>query len=338
MRKCAAVILAAGKGTRMKSEQAKVIFKIAEKELVRRVTETALQIDCDPIGIVIGYQKEKVINAIPAHDKIVFIEQKEQHGTGHAVMVTAECFENFDGDLFILCGDIPLLSKNTLFDLQRIHQENRAACTVLTIRLSDPAAYGRVVRNKEGDVCNIVEFKDATEEERKINEINTGIYCYDSKLLFEALKLLNNENKQHEYYLTDTLAILKKMGKKVIGLLTENEAEVTGINSQKELAELETDYYRKIKDLWLKNGVSIEQPESVIIGEDVSLERDVEIETGTILKGKTQIGSGSKIGAYSYLMDAQLGKNVILEGYNIVKNAQINDNSHLTFQEKKIND
>ncbi|MBW6515678.1 MAG: NTP transferase domain-containing protein [Candidatus Cloacimonetes bacterium] len=337
-RKCGALILAAGKGTRMKSDRAKVIFKLAEKEMVRRVTERALQLDCDPIGIVVGYQKDEVIAAIPHNDKVSFIEQIEQQGTGHAVMVTAELFQDFEGDMFILCGDIPLLSKETLMNLLKTHQDNNAACTVLTIKLPDPAAYGRIVRNSEDQIIKIVEYKDATETERKINEINTGIYCFDCRLLFQALKEINNDNKQSEYYLTDTLEVLNRRQKKVIGLVTDKQSEITGINSQKELAELETEFYRRIKNHWLNNGVSIENPESVIIGEDVIIEPDVEIDIGTVIKGKSIIKKRTKIGAYCYLENVLLGSDIVLEGYNILKNTQISENELLSFQEIRIND
>lgn len=337
-RKSGALILAAGKGTRMKSERAKVIFKLAEKEMVRRVAETALQIDCDPVGIVVGYQKNEVINSIPHNEIIRFIEQKEQYGTGHAVMVAAEYFQDFSGDLFILCGDIPLLSKETLLHLRETHQVNKAACTVLTIDLADPAAYGRIVRNSAGEITKIVEFKDASAEEKMIKEINTGIYCFDARLLFTALKKINKNNKQQEYYLTDTLEVLHNQQKKVIGLKTDRMAEVTGINSQKELAALEIDYYNKIKDFWLKNGVMIENPDSVLIGEDALIEPDVEIAAGTVIKGRSKISKGTKIGPYCYLEDSYLGLEVILDGYNIIKGVHIPNHAHLSYQEKRTND
>jgi len=322
----------------MKSERPKVIFKLAEKEMVRRVTETALKINCDPIGIVVGYQKERVMDAIPDNDNISFIEQQEQKGTGHAVMVCSDLFAEFAGDLLILCGDIPLLSRETLDNLINTHRKNEAACTVLTIKLTEPASYGRIIRDKNDRIERIVEFKDATSKEKEVNEINTGIYCFDSKLLFTALKKIDNDNKQQEYYLTDTLAILNSMGKKVIGLVTDNKAEVTGINSQRELAELEISYYAKIKDHWLANGVNIENPSSVIIGEDVLIDPDVDIGNGVIIKGKSKIAKGAVIGAYCYLDNAVIGRNAMLEGYNIVVNNKVSDNCRLKFQEKRNNE
>lgn len=337
MRNCGAIILAAGKGTRMKSERAKVVFKMAEKPLVKRVVDTALEMNCDRIGVIVGYKKEQVIEAIPTNNKIAFIEQFEQNGTGHAVMTAKEYFRDYDGDLFILCGDVPLLSKNTLNELLKTHRENDAACTVLTGLLEDAGTYGRIVRSDEGNVLRIVEFKDATAQEREIKEFNTGIYCFDSKLLFEALDKVGNNNKQGEYYLTDTLEILNKMNKKVVGLVTEHLDEVSGINSQKELALLEMNHYRRIREHWLSNGVIIENPESVIIGEDVVIERDVEIGANVIIKGNSKIGCGSVIGAYSLIENATLRSNVVLSGYNVIVNSTIESNTHLDFQEKIVN-
>jgi UDP-N-acetylglucosamine diphosphorylase/glucosamine-1-phosphate N-acetyltransferase len=257
---------------------------------------------------VVGYQKERVKTAIPQNDKISFVEQIEQKGTGHAVMVCSKLFAGFEGNLFILCGDIPLLSEETLEKLLTTHRENEAACTVLTIKLENPASYGRIIRDENDRIAKIVEYKDATNREREVNEINTGIYCFNSKLLFNALEQIDNDNRQQEYYLTDTLAILNSMGKKVVGLITDHVDEVTGINSQKELARLEMSYYARIRDHWLANGVSIENPASIIIGDEVNIEPDVDIGSGTIIKGRSKIEKGVSIGPYSYLDNTVIGE------------------------------
>lgn len=335
MHNCSAIVLAAGKGTRMKSEKAKVVFQLAGKEMVRRVVDTSLDVGCDPVAVVVGYQKESVIESLPDDSRIGLVEQKEQQGTGHAIMVCAGFFKDYEGDILILCGDIPLLSKETLQELLSVHRKDGAACTVLTIKLADPASYGRIVRDEKGSIRKIVEFKDATAEERRLNEINTGIYCFEGRLLFEALNHIDNNNKQSEYYLTDTLEVLNSMGKKVIGLITDRPAEVTGINSQKELAWLEEEFYAKIRDKWLSNGVSIENPSTVIIGEDVEIEPDVEIAGGSIIKGKTKILRRAKIGPFCYLNNAVISKDVVLSGYNIVVDTEIPEAAQLAFQEKK---
>ena len=242
MKKTAAIILAAGKGTRMKSDKPKVIFELAGKPMINRVVETANKINSDLIAIVVGYKKEQVIDVVPKNENIKFIEQVQQNGTGHAVMVTEEIFKDFDGDVFILCGDVPLLRYKTLENIQEHHREQNASCTVLTAFMDDALRYGRIVRNPDGNVQRIVEFKDATEEEKKIKEINTGIYCFDAKDLFLTLQNINNNNNQNEYYLTDTLEILNNENKLVTSVILDDMVEASGVNSKEQLTDLETEF------------------------------------------------------------------------------------------------
>ena len=242
MKKTAAIILAAGKGTRMKSDKPKVIFQLAGKPMINRVVETANKINSDLIGIVVGYKKEQVINVVPKNNNIKFVEQVQQNGTGHAVMVTEEIFKEFDGDVFILCGDVPLLRYKTLKKIQEHHRGHNASCTVLTAFMDDALKYGRIVRNTDGNVQRIVEFNDATAEEKEIKEINTGIYCFDSKDLFAALKNIDNNNNQNEYYLTDTLEILNNKSKLVTSVVLDDMVEASGVNSKEQLADLETEF------------------------------------------------------------------------------------------------
>lgn len=245
MKKTGTIILAAGKGTRMKADKPKVIFPLAGMPMINRVIATAQKINSELIAVVVGYKKDLVIGIIPANEKIAFVEQKEQNGTGHAVMVCRDAFKNFSGTVFILCGDVPLLRYQTLEEMLEKHLEENAQCTVLTAVMEDPAMYGRIVRNETGDVKGIVEFKDASEEIRKINEINTGIYCFESGDLFKALDNINADNNQNEYYLTDTLEILNNMGKKVISVVLEDMVEATGVNSQKQLQTLEEKFLQR---------------------------------------------------------------------------------------------
>ena len=242
MKKTAAIILAAGKGTRMKSDKPKVIFELAGKPMINRVVETANKINSDLIAIVVGYMKEQVIDVVPKNDNIRFIEQVQQNGTGHAVIVTEEIFKDFDGDVFILCGDVPLLRYKTLENIQDHHRMHNASCTVLTAFMDDALKYGRIVRNPDGNVQKIVEFKDATEEEKEIKEINTGIYCFDAKDLFTALQSIDSNNNQNEYYLTDTLEILNNENKLVTSVILDDMVEASGVNSKEQLADLETEF------------------------------------------------------------------------------------------------
>lgn len=242
MRKTAAIILAAGKGTRMKSDKPKVIFELADKPMINRVVDTANKINSDRIAIVVGYKKEQVIEVVPNTNNISFVEQVEQNGTGHAVMVTEDTFADFDGDVFILCGDVPLLRHETLKKIHAHHKLKSASCTVLTAVMVDALRYGRIVRNSAGNVQRIVEFKDATDEVKEIKEINTGIYCFDAKDLFNSLKKIDNKNNQNEYYLTDTLEILNKENKLVTSVILEDMVEASGVNSKEQLADLEREF------------------------------------------------------------------------------------------------
>jgi UDP-N-acetylglucosamine diphosphorylase/glucosamine-1-phosphate N-acetyltransferase len=245
MRKVATIILAAGQGIRMNSEKPKVIFELGCKSMINRVVETAKKVDSELIVVVVGYKKDLVIDTVPANDKIKFVEQIEQNGTGHAVMVTEKEFQDFSGDIFVLCGDVPLLRYQTLERMLQHHREKNAACTVLTAVMKDALRYGRIVRNKDNSVQRIVEYKDATDREKQIMEINTGIYCFEAQSLFLALEKVTNNNNQEEYYLTDTLDILNEEGKLVSSVILEDMIEASGVNSQEQLSNLENEFYRR---------------------------------------------------------------------------------------------
>lgn len=239
------IILAAGKGTRMKTEKPKVIFPLAGEPMINRVIRTAEQVNSELIAVVVGYKKEMVMSVIPKNENVVFVEQSEQHGTGHAVMVCRDTFRNFNGTIFILCGDVPLLRHQTLEKMLQQHQKSKAQCTVLTAVMEDPAMYGRIVRNENGKVEGIVEFKDADAQIRAIKEINTGIYCFASEALFGALEKIDNNNQQKEYYLTDTLEVLNSMGKRVISVVLADLVEATGVNSREQLQALEAQFLQR---------------------------------------------------------------------------------------------
>ncbi|HPN26436.1 MAG TPA: sugar phosphate nucleotidyltransferase [Candidatus Cloacimonas sp.] len=321
MNDLAAIILAAGKGTRMKSERAKVTMPIADKPMIQRVVNTALATKCNKVFIVVGYMKNNVIAALEDNERIEFVEQQEQLGTGNAVIVTEPMFTNYDQDVLILCGDVPLLTADTLIRLYEKHKEEQASCTILTAFLDDPGKYGRILRNNEGEICGIKEFKDATDEQRKIKEWNTGIYCFKAKDLFTSLKQTSNNNHQGEYYLTDTVEILSRAGKKISNVVLEDLMEVSGVNSQEELAALEDIYIGRIRKKWLNNGVIIHNPASVYIGDDVIIEPDVEIYQNTVIKGKCTLEKGCIIGPCCLLENSDVSTEAIMQGYNVLVNA-----------------
>lgn len=333
MNALAAIILAAGKGTRMKSNRAKVTFPIAGKPMVQRVVDTAVQINCDKIAVVVGYQKESVTACLEPDPRLEFIEQTEQLGTGHAVMITEPSFKGWSGDVFILCGDVPLLSPDTITRLYEEHRASGAVCTVLTASLDDAGKYGRIIRDERHRVRGIVEFKDASPLQRAIKEFNTGIYVFKAEELFAALKLTSNTNQQNEYYLTDTLEVFYRQGKTISSVLLEDLTEVSGVNSQEQLAELEDAYVDKIRKHWLNNGVVMHNPATIFIGDDVVIEPDVEICQNTVIQGRTHIESGSYIGPNCLLNHAKLGIDCILYGYNVLDNAILHDGEIMDYTE-----
>ncbi len=331
MNALAAIILAAGKGTRMKSERAKVTFPIADKPMVQRVVDTALAMQCERICIVVGYLKETVISCLEEDDHLEFVEQKEQLGTGHAVSITEALFKNPEQDILILCGDVPLLTPQTVNKIYQEHLAAKAACTVLTAFLDDPGKYGRMLRDTDGKLCGIIEYKDASPEQRQIKEWNTGIYCFNAKELFDTLRKTSNENQQGEYYLTDAIEILYKSGRTVSSVVLEDLMEVSGVNSQEQLSELEDIYVDKIRKKWLNSGVVMHNPSTIYIGDDVMIEADVEIHQNTVLRGKCNLEKGCVIGPNCYLEHSTVCNDTILQGHNILVNAIIHEHEILEF-------
>ena len=320
----------------MNSKQAKVLFPLAEKALVEHVADTAAAVNANPTVAVVGYRKEDVMACLAGREGLRFAQQTEQLGTGHAVMVTREALAGFDGVVFILCGDVPLLRAETLRHMLKEHLTAGAACTVLTAVLNDPARYGRIVRDADGNVARIVEYKDATDEQRAICEINTGVYCFDARKMFGALDRVTNDNQQHEYYLTDTLEILNGDGERVISVVLDDMAEAAGVNSQVQLAALEEEQYRRIRQHWLSNGVVIELPETVLVGGGVTLARDVSIAPHCVLKGATTVGEDSVIGPGCLLQGATLGEGCHLAGHNIVVGASLPAGTRLGYGEHRL--
>jgi UDP-N-acetylglucosamine pyrophosphorylase len=235
----AVVIMAAGKGTRMKSSKAKVLHELNGRALIEHVLNTAKKLNPSYVVLIVGHQAEEVQEATSVYD-VAYALQQPQLGTGHAVMQAESTLNNFDGDVLILSGDVPLVSYETLNNLVSHHKETKAVATVLTTELVDPTGYGRVVRDKSGsDVLKIVEHKDASEAERAINEINSGIYVFHNKRLFNALNQVDNNNAQGEYYLPDVFKLFFKDRLKISAIKTPNFNEIRGINTVEQLEEAE---------------------------------------------------------------------------------------------------
>ena len=239
MKDVAALVLAAGKGTRMKSELAKVLHQIDGKPMIHYVVDLAREVGSERIILVIGYQKEKVMETCQ-NMNVQYAIQEEQLGTGHAVRITEKQFRDYHGNILVLSGDVPLLTTQTIKKLIEKHYKSQAIATLLTAEIDNPSGYGRIIRNEYGNIIRIVEHKDANEEELKIKEINVGIYLFKKNHLFKTLKLIKNDNVQGEYYLPDVVKIYVEQGEKVVPLLTPDFNETRGINTIEQLKLAET--------------------------------------------------------------------------------------------------
>jgi bifunctional UDP-N-acetylglucosamine pyrophosphorylase/glucosamine-1-phosphate N-acetyltransferase len=318
-----AVILAAGKGTRMKSKKHKVLHELCGKPMVRYILDTLKDMGTTQTLMVIGHLGETLEEALV--DEVTFVKQKEQLGTAHAVMQTEEFLQGKDGITLVLNGDHPLFTKETLQSMIENHQSKDAAATVLTARLADPTGYGRVIRRADGSVSRIVEHKDATAEERAVHEINTGTYCFHNKKLFEALKLVNNNNAQGEYYLPDVISILQEQGEIIAASMMEDEKEAMGVNDRVQLAEAEDYLQQRIIKNHMLNGVTIHHPSTVTIDVDVKIGADTEIFSGSSLKGHTKIGSGCVIGPEADLRNVQVADHTKIR-YSVIEDSEIGSN------------
>ncbi len=318
----AAIVLAAGAGTRMKSKKPKVAHEILGKPLVRWVVDAAREAGLARVVSVVGHEREQVIPLVEADTDVVV--QEERNGTAGAVAVCADALADFDGSLVVLSGDCPLITADTIARLAAVREENDAAVVVLTMQLDDPFGYGRIVRDPQGGVARIVEQKDAAPEEAAIRECNSGFYCFDARALFEALQQVGNDNAQGEFYLTDVLEICRRAGRAVLALPCADAAECLGVNSRIQLAEATKHLQRRINAAHLAAGVTMVDPDQVWIGPDVRIERDVELLPQTFLMGRTQVGEDSVIGPNSRLTDTVVGRGCVVDE-TVAVEARIDD-------------
>lgn len=310
MSKVVSLVLAAGKGTRMKSTLPKVLHAVGGKPMVQHVLQAARTAGADQHIVVVGFGADAVQDTLGSQAE--FVIQAEQLGTGHAVMQAESLLSGFHNTVLVLCGDTPLLEGDMLAELVKAHQQQQAAATVLTALMPDPSGYGRVIRNDQGQVMKIVEHKDANPDERKVNEINTGIYCFESGPLFQALREINCSNAQGEYYLTDVIAVLVGQGAVVGAVPAADYQQTMGINSRIQLAEAEKILRRRKLNALMENGVTIMDPDSTFVDGDVVIGADSIIYPFTWLEGHTVIGQGCKIGPNTRLTNTQVGNNTIL--------------------------
>jgi bifunctional UDP-N-acetylglucosamine pyrophosphorylase/glucosamine-1-phosphate N-acetyltransferase len=307
-----AVILAAGKGTRMKSDLPKVMHEVCGEPMLAHVVRACREAGCDRLICVIGHGAEMVRAAFP-DDDIDWVEQTEQLGTGHAVMVASDLLKELSGPVLVLAGDGPLIQGRTLKDILAAHRKNQAASTLATCILDNPGSYGRVVRDDKGQVLSIVEFLDADEQQRKIKEVNVSIYCFDAKRLAEVLGRLTNQNAKGEYYLTDTLGLLRDAGYAVEAVAAVPPAEVLSINDRLQLAEVDELLQRRIQERLMISGVTIAQPSSTWIDSRATIGPDTTIRPHVVIDGACRIGSGCRIGPFVHLVGVEIPDNGTVE-------------------------
>ena len=326
------VVLAAGQGTRMKSKLFKVMHPVMGRPMVGHVVNTAIDADASEVITITGHGAEVVRDYLGEKSQYVF--QEEQLGTAHAVMQAKDLLEGKEGTTLVLSGDTPLLRAETLQQLMAFHEEEEAKATILTALADDPFGYGRVIRTEDGLVSKVVEEKDASEDEKKVREINTGTYCFDNQALFQALEKVDNDNAQGEYYLPDVLEILKNDHEKVGAFQLDNMDEALGVNNRVALAEASRIMRERINEQHMTNGVSIIDPNSTYIEIDVEIAKDTVVEPNTYIKGRTTIGEDAFIGLGSVISDSQLADGVeikqsVIEESIIGKNSDVGPNSHL---------
>ena len=328
------LILAAGLGTRMRSRTAKVLHQLGGRPLIAHVcaVAAALMKESRPVYVIVGHQAEEVEAAVRAElgeSGAVFIKQTEQRGTGDAVMAAREALHDADSTLLVLSGDVPLVRHDTLGALVQQHRTHRgygAACTLLSVRLDDPSGYGRIIRDNENRFERIVEQKDATPEERQVNEINAGIYCFETRILFPALARVQPANAQGEFYLTDVPGILRADGADVSVFLHADAREVSGINTRVELAEFERILrLRTLRRLMLDGGVTIIDPTHTYISPEAKIGNDTIIYPGVSIEGSTVIGEGCEIRSGTRITNSRIGGGVYIRDHCVITDSEIAD-------------
>jgi bifunctional UDP-N-acetylglucosamine pyrophosphorylase / glucosamine-1-phosphate N-acetyltransferase len=320
------VVLAAGLGTRMKSARAKVLHELGGLPLISYVCRAAKSLGPQNIYVIVGHQANEVEKAVEAQvgSSASFVTQTEQRGTGDAVMSARAQLEHSDSVVLVLSGDVPLIREATLSNFLAQHRASNAACSILSVRLKNPTGYGRIVRDATEQFVRIVEQKDATADEQQVKEINSGIYCFDSRKLFAALKRVKPANKQGEYYLTDVPEILLGDGEKIHVYLHADAREVSGINTRAELAEFENLMRRgTIRRLMVESGVTFIDPSHAYISAEAQVGRDTVIYPDVSIEGKSVIGEGCVIRSGARITNSSLGNNVAIKDHCVIVDSEI---------------
>src|ERR1700736_814626 len=319
----AIVILAAGKGTRLKSSLAKVLHRAGGRTLVEQVIRACVPLGAKKTIVVVGHQSEVVTATVEPFSATTVLQQP-QHGTGHAMQVARRALAN-SKVVLVLPGDAPLVRPETLKTLLATHRSANAAATVLTAVVADPRGYGRILRKSDTAISAIVEESQLTGDQAEINEINSAIYCFTLEKLWPALAQVKPNNKHRELYLTDAIAVLNAKGETVLAQVAADSREVLGCNTRADLAEVDRIFRERKRNALMDDGITIQLPETVLIDPDVTAGEDTVIEPGVQLLGKTKIGARCTIGTGSVLTDATLGDDVTVEPYCVVAQSRLDD-------------
>ncbi|CAM3255173.1 bifunctional UDP-N-acetylglucosamine diphosphorylase/glucosamine-1-phosphate N-acetyltransferase GlmU [Filibacter tadaridae] len=315
-----AIVLAAGQGTRMKSALYKVLHPVCGTPMVEHVIDHIRSLGANRIVTVVGHGAELVEETLGS--KSEYVLQAEQLGTAHAVQQAEQLIGDLEGTTIVVCGDTPLIRSETMEALISHHTKNGAKATILTAEADDPTGYGRIIRGAEGQVLRNVEQKDATPEERKVTEINTGTYCFDNRSLFETLKKVKNDNAQGEFYLPDVIGILQSEKALVSAYITDDFSETLGVNDRVVLSEAERVMRRRIAEKHMRNGVTIINPDNTYISAGAEIGRDTILQPGTLIEGATIIGEMCIIGPNSQVIDSAIGDGTTVHS-SVVKTSKI---------------
>jgi bifunctional UDP-N-acetylglucosamine pyrophosphorylase / glucosamine-1-phosphate N-acetyltransferase len=311
-----AIILAAGKGTRMKSSMIKVVHHVAGKPIINCVLENVLKLGIDEVFMVTGYQ-ENLIKEVVNCELVEYVVQKEQLGTGHAVMqVKPYLNKEKSNKIVILPGDSPLIGLESLQGLINICDKSGAVGSVLSTKMKEPGNYGRIIRGKNGDIEKIIEAKDCNAQEKQVSEVNTGVYVFEANYLFDALEKIGTNNAQKEYYLTDVIRILKDSGEIISGFCAEDPNQMIGVNTREDQAKINEIIYSKNNVFFMQEGVTIIDPKTTFIDSMVKIGMDTVIHPFTVIKGDTVIGKKCNIGSHCYIENSFIKDNDLVTPFS----------------------
>ncbi|MEN8136299.1 MAG: sugar phosphate nucleotidyltransferase [Thermodesulfobacteriota bacterium] len=321
-----AIVLAAGKGTRMKSKKAKVMHEVFFAPMLQHVLNAITPLTLQGTVVVTGHQAETIEESLAGFN-VAFARQEQQNGTAHAVLAAEDLFSDFAGTVLILCGDTPLVQSETLQAMLTAHSSSKAILTVMTTKMADPANYGRIITDDQGNLLRIVEEKDASAVEKEINEINAGIYCVDGTFLFKGLRGIGSDNRQGEFYLTDLIEIARSDGFAINRHVCADPDEVLGVNSRVDLAGAHRALQERRNRQLMMAGVTIIGPDSVDISLEVEVGPDCEIGRNVIVSGRSVLGSECLVGSNTIIRDCQIGDRVEIGPLCCLEDCNIEDHS-----------